>query len=438
MLRRYEGDNVRLVVADYDTNWMLQVTQELNLHPQIKVVGFAQTGADLLQRIASMDADVILTEASLPDITAVELMQRLQKQGIDIKVFAVTRATSEGFVRTLKAAGIIQVYDKDEFPVKEVAEEIASYIDKERKSKVASIITPEEAPEPAKPITNEISQAVILTYNTKGGVGKSTVAANLAVAIKASPYLADEGVCLVDYDAGGANVVTNVHLTDADAANRNIAVWEYLPDDVSAKELENYLLDGPRGIKVAAAPVNQAVAEKISLELADKILRILKRYFKIIVIDGAPNISTLIDAALIHSTHILMITNPEGQSVRQLARIVKLLSPDPQNPTKPDMSHILRKMFLILNYAQNPTKWDLKPNEIAELVGKPIYAEIPYDDVVRRALHGTERKLAVELEPNGAFATAIKKLANNICSAYPGGELRTPKERKGILGRFFA
>lgn len=423
------GEPVYLVVADHDSNWMLEITQELNSHPQIKVVGFAQSGALLLDRVKGMDVDAVLTEASLPDMMITEIAEQLS-----VPVFGVSRSITDGFVQMAKAKGVVEIFPKDEVSGKELADRISMYIDTLREKNQP------ETPVTIAPVKKEerkpVKQTVILTYNTKGGVGKSTIAANLAMAIQASPYMADRKICLVDFDAGGANVVTNVHLTDMDAANRNLAVWEYLPEDISSNELDNYLLEGPKGMKIVAAPVNQAASERISIELADKILRILKRHYNIIVIDGAPNISALIDSALIHSTHILMITNPEGQSVRQLSRIMKLLSPDPENPNKPDMSHIIRKMFLVLNHAQNPTKWDLKPNDITELIGKPIYAEIPYDEVVRRALHGTGKKLAVELDPDSPFSKAIKVLANNICNAYPGAANETVKKKSVILGLF--
>lgn len=425
------GDPVYLVVADHDAGWMLQITQELNAHHQIKVVGFAQNGAMLLERVRNMDVDAILTEASLPDMTIIEVAEQLP-----IPVFGVSRSPTDSFVQSAKTKGVIEIYSKDMVTGEELAEDIAAYIDSIREKQMPeSPLHTGEVKKPKK--IAPMKQFVILTYNTKGGVGKSTVAANLAMAIQMSPYMADRKICLVDFDAGGANVVTNVHLTDADAANRNLAVWEYLPEDIGYNELENYLLEGPRGLKIVAAPVNQATSEKIDIDLADKILRVLKRHFNIIVIDGAPNISALIDSALIHSTHILMITNPEGQSVRQLSRIMKLLAPDPENPNKPDLSYILRKMFLILNYAQNPTKWDLKPNEVSEIIGKPIYMEIPYDEVVRRALHGTTKKLAVELEPDSEFAKAIKVLANNICNAYPGATTEVEEKKKSNILNVF-
>ena len=116
----------------------------------------------------------------------------------------------------------------------------------------------------------------------------------------------------------------------------------------------------------------------------------------IIVIDGAPNISAPVDEAINHATHILLVANPEGQSVKQLAKTVLLLKPDEDYPEKRDASHILRKMFVVLNHAQPESKWDLKAADVAKIVGRPLMSEIPYSETIKQALHGNAKKQAMK------------------------------------------
>lgn len=441
-----EGSPIQVVVADHDSAWMMDTAQDLNTHHQIKVTGFAQSGEALIQRAASMAADAVLMNYSMPDLTARDVVLRLAEDSPGTAVFAISDSITAQLVQTAKAAGVVEIFPKGEFVAREAAGHIAQHVDAQRKEwneiaqkhgYVEKGSGPKGEKIKEKILTRTISQTVVLTYNVKGGVGKSTIAANLALAIKMSPYLSGQRVCLVDFDCGGANVSTNMHLQDIDAINRNLAVWEHVDENIGAKDVDDILLPGPKGVMVAAAPLNQAFIERFSVDLADKILRILKKYFSVIIIDGAPNISAPIDVAFTHATHVLLIANPEGQSVKQLSRTVQLLSPDPDYPEKPDMSHVLRKMFLVLNYAQVPTKWDLKKSDVAENVARPLFAEIPYDEVVRKALHGTAGKVAVELEPNSDFSIAIKSLANDLCGAYPEG-VGVKQPRKGLfrmLGR---
>ncbi|QNB45372.1 AAA family ATPase [Thermanaerosceptrum fracticalcis] len=440
-----EGSTVHLAIADHDMEWMMQALQGLNSHKQIKVTVFANTGRDLVERVASMDVDAVLMEYSMPDMTAVEVVKKLAEDSPGTLIFAVTNSLTEQLLRTAKSAGVKEVFFKPNFSPAEAGNRIVAEVDAFRRElslaaqkhgRIEKGTGPIGVKIQKEYVTRTLKQVVVLTHNIKGGVGKSTIAVNLAAAIKMSPYYSGQRVCLVDFDCGGANVATYCHINDNATYNRNIYNWLSVSPDVSAREVEEMLIKGPQGIMIAAAPINLAHAEKISYDLADKILKILKNYFTVIVIDGAPNLSAPIDSAMLHATHILLVANAEGQSVRQLAKTVALFSPEPDFPEKPDMSHILNKMFLVVNYAQAPTEYDLKKADIASVVGRPLIAEIPYDKTVRKALHGPYEKVAVELDPGSDFSLAIKKLSNDICGAYPDGIRGEDDEKKPSKGLF--
>lgn len=449
---RQEGEQVHIVICGIDPAELMEMTQELNLHHQIKVVGFALSGHDAVEKVAGLAADALLTDYSMPDISAIEMKRELSEQSPGTAVFVISDSLSEQLIRTAKSAGIAELFLRKNLSLREVANRITQHVDGLRKewgeaSKAHGRVERGTGPKGEKVkteyITKTLKQAIVLTHNTKGGVGKSTIAVNLATAIKMSPYYSGQRVCLVDFDCGSANVATNAHIPDTQVLNRNIAMWANIPESVSAKEVDELLIEGPQGIMIGAAPINQAVAKNINYDLADKILKILRKHFSVIVIDGAPNISETIDSAFEHSTHILMVSTPEGQSVKQLSKIVNLFTPDPDNEIIMDYSHFLKKMFLVLNHINPPSKYALKKSDIVDIVGRPLFAEIPYDEVVLKALHGSSGRVAVELEQDSSFSLAIKSLANYICSAYPDINTqkrikqKREKEKPGILQKLF-
>ena len=433
MREKIEGTPIYVILADHDTDWMMQVAQDISAHHQVKVVGFAQDGETLVDRVINMMADVVLMNYLIPDVSASDIAKQLADKAPEVSVFAVSDSLSLQLEEMAKSSGVVKIYDKNNLDINVVVEEIGAHVDRLRRQQSEAVRKHAESLEAIEESVRAISQTVIVTYNVKGGVGKTTIATNLAAAIKMSPYLKGIRVCLVDFDCGGANVATNCHLDEVDVVNRNLISWERVPENLTSAEVDELLIKGPHGLMVAAAPINQAAFERVTIELEEKIITTLKKHFPIIVIDGAPNIAAPIDVAFEHSTHILMIANAEGQSVKQLARTMQLLLPDPEYPNKPDMSYILDKMFLVLNHAQPPGKWDLKKTEIAEIIGKPIYAEIPYDEAVKQALHGSSPKMAVEVTPDSNFAMAIKSLANDICGAYPGRKAK----KSSLLSRLF-
>ena len=425
---------VSVVVADYDMPRLMATIQELQQNPMLQVVGIAQSGSDAANRASSLGADVVLMEYSMTDRSASDVSETLKDDSPGTSVFAISDTLNAQFVFSAKRAGIIEIYPRQGFVAREVGVKITEHVYKMRNewediAKMHGTVDKGTGPMGQKIvkeyITKSIPQSIILTYNTKGGVGKSSTAANLALAIKMSPYLSGQRVAIVDFDCGGANISTLYHIPDSDAINRNLSSWESKSENLTAQEVDDLLIQGPHGIMVLPAPLNMVTAGKIGFELCDKILGVLKRYFPIIVIDGAPNISSSMDAAIRHATHILLIANSEGQSVKQLSRTICLLSPDANFTEKPDMSYLLNKMFVVLNQAQGHSKWDLKPMEVAKIIGRPLLAELPFSETVRQALHGNEEKQAIEIEPKGEYAMAIKKLANDLVSAYPEG-LDTP------------
>lgn len=423
-----EGTAVNIVLGDMDVNHMMLISQELMINPKIRVAGFASTGDALIERASSLRADAVLINYSMPDMTAVDIVKQLAEDSPGTAVFVMSSTLSAQLVISAKSMGIVEVFDRNSYNPAEVAKKIIEHVDELRRqwSEVARShgivekgIGPKGVPKKeVETLYKTIPQCVILTHSPKGGVGKSTVAANLAAAIKASPVLSGVKIALLDFDCEFGNLSTLWNIPPNLSYTRNIAQWTNIPESVSAADVNDLLVPTSSGIMLLPAPLNPAIASKVSIEMADKVLRILKRYYSVIVIDGGPKIQAAVDAAMQHATHILLIANPEGQSAENLNRVVSFVSPDPNYPEKPSFSDLLQKMFLVVNRVRG-TKAELTPAQVAEIVGRPLIAQIPDDDAVPLALHEGNGKQAVEYMPDSEFSIAIKKLANDVIGAYP-------------------
>ena len=97
-------------------------------------------------------------------------------------------------------------------------------------------------------------------------------------------------------------------------------------------------------------------------------------------------------------------------------------------------------MSVVINMA-GESRGDLRAADVAEIVGRPIIAEIPKDDVVTQAENSGDSLQAVETAPNSPFARAIRSLANDICSAYPmstdNRNISRKRQKRGLLSRLF-
>ncbi len=430
MFDRSPGSPVNIVLADHDRDWMMTAAAELAQHPQVKVVGFAQTGQACIDRAASLAADAVLAEYALPDMTASELATALSEASPGTAVFAISSAITGQLVMTAKTKGVADIFPKEGFVAREIAEKIARYVDDLRKewSQVAEkygIVEKGVGPKGVgvrtirEVVTRSMTQSIILCHCPKGGVGKTTVAVNLATAIKNSPVYSGLRVALLDFDADYGNALSVCNLGFNATLSRNLYTWNHVPDELTPSEVDELMVPmEPSGVMVLPSPFNPAYGRKVSKELADKIISTLKKYYSVIVIDGGPKIPECVEVAMNHATHILCIAEPERQSVENLARTAHFLSPDPDAPEKPDFTYLLRKMVIVLNKV-GQSRYDLKPAEVARGIGLPVMAELPFDDAVKAALHSDRGLQAVELMPEAPFSLAIKSLANDICSAYP-------------------
>jgi len=356
------------------------MAQAYTKHPDIKVIALAQNGKLLQERVSEMAPDAVVI-SNIEDITLVELTKKIADT---TAVFVSLESSSEKISSLLANAGAKRIFTQDDNAVEEILKYFTQSKQKSYKEEAAK---PEE-----ENIEYVMSQTIIAVCSPKGGVGKTTLATNIAIG--AMIRLQKQRVVLVDFDPYGCNISVNARLDDLDVAGCNITTFI---NDVNA-----ILLPGPCGIKVVASPVSYSFAKEVTPELADNVLKALKKVFSVIVIDDAPKNSILTQTALNHATHVLGVCNPEGQSIRDLARFIN------------NMEHPQR-VLPVLNYIQPPSKRDIEVAEIPKLIERPLFATVPYSSSVKESLHGTG-KMAVER--NTSFSTGIFKIVDQLCGTY--------------------
>ena len=97
-------EKIRILVADDHPVVRQGLVAMLSTQPDFEVVGEAGSGVETFQRIVSHKPDVVLLDLEMPELDGVEVLQRLQDLGQDVRVIVFTAFdTDERIVSAVQA-----------------------------------------------------------------------------------------------------------------------------------------------------------------------------------------------------------------------------------------------------------------------------------------------------------------------------------------------
>ncbi len=159
---------------------------------------------------------------------------------------------------------------------------------------------------------NERAEVITVTSG-KGGVGKSNVAVNLAIALAGL----GQQVAVVDMDLGLANV--NV-ITDVQPPNNLLHVFE------EEKQMEEIMEPGPGGINIIAGASGEEDLANLSPIQCRRFLQKLEqldRLVDILIVDTAAGLSENVLQFVCAADRTLLVTTPEPTAITDAYAIIK-------------------------------------------------------------------------------------------------------------------
>src|SRR5918998_2384188 len=160
---------------------------------------------------------------------------------------------------------------------------------------------------------------VITVVSPKGGVGKTTVATNLAVGLART---APHSTVLVDLDVQFGDVASALDLDPeyslVDAVRG--------PASQDTMVLKTFVTRHETGLYVICGPRIPADADGISGQDVSRLLQVLASEFRYVVVDTAPGLSDHTLAALDQTTDLVLLTSMDVPGVRGLRKELDTLS----------------------------------------------------------------------------------------------------------------
>jgi pilus assembly protein CpaE len=198
-----------------------------------------------------------------------------------------------------------------------------------------------------------------VVYSGKGGVGRTTIAYNLAVSFG---QMSGVRVVLIDGDMQFSDLRGLLRVPDTAPS-----ILQLPTDRIAESDLASVLWRDPSGIDLLLAPPRVEQAEMVTSRDVEKVISLLRRIYNVIVIDSPPAINDTTLAYLDDADSILSIVTPDRNSVRNARLAGQAFVAAGMAP---------HKMMLIMNRAGSP---GIKPEQMAAELGRLPDIAIPDD-----------------------------------------------------------
>lgn len=349
---------IRVLIVDDILETRENVKKLLFFEHDIEIAGTASNGREGIDLAMKLQPDIVLMDINMPGMDGIAASEAISSQVPQAQVIMMSVQGEADYLRRSMLAGAREFLTKP-FSGEELATSIR------RVYQLAATRRAFAPPPPAvtaAPPPPPKGGEVIAVFGAKGGCGASTLAVNLAVALREETKAR---VALLDanFEFGDIGALLNLpnQRTIADLSGPDVVVDGDLLDGVMARHAS--------GVRVLLAPPRPEMAELITPEHLKKILEILPRLFDYVIIDLWRSFQEatvfLLDAAdqivLVSTSDILAIKN-----VKLFFELTEALNYPPE------------KTIFILNKEDGRSGIGVK--DIEASIKHPVRAVIPKDE----------------------------------------------------------
>jgi pilus assembly protein CpaE len=348
--------SARILVVD-DNEKTRDRLIELLRFDDIEVVGESTYGAAAYTWARQLNVDVVLVTIDEPVARALRTIEALTSGERSWPVIGVS---TRGDRDTMRKAMLVGVRDFLTLPVG--AEELRAtvinvhHVDNARRKSVEAVDT-------------FASLGTIVTIaGFKGGIGKSTLASNIGVALAQQTQ---QHVALIDLDLQFGDDAVMLDLVPRTTIEHVVSDL----DGLDPQLLQSHMAVHASRLKVLPAPTNPEAADSITDESVLRIIELAAATNDFLVIDTAPHLDGLSIAAMEMSTLVLVVVVPEIPCLRRTLAALKLMH---------SWGYSRDKVKLVVNRSER--RGAVSRAEIERVLEYPVFAEIPDDRAVANGI----------------------------------------------------
>ncbi|PKL44736.1 MAG: histidine kinase [Candidatus Riflebacteria bacterium HGW-Riflebacteria-1] len=377
---------IKLLIADDMDELRSNVRRMLNNQDNIKIVGEARNGREAIDLVKELQPHVVLMDINMPEIDGLKATEILAKDFPNVQTVIMSIQGEQEYFRRAMKAGAKDFLVKP-FSTNDLADTIQNVFNKWVKDRPELFV-------------NEPKAEVLSFFSTKGGVGRTTLAVNLAVSLVSK----GKKVLLIDASLQFGDVAITLN----QPAKRTIYQLVENGEEISLSAVEKNIIRHECGLDLLLAPKEPAFAEAIKSEHILKIVEAVQTTYNYIIFDLPPSITEKELAILDRSTMVLLVATLEISSLKNTKICLKTFG---------DINFDLSKIKLILN--KDIPNVGFGKEDLESGLSIPVYATVPMEsEIAQRSLNHGEA--FVLKSSTSAIARSIIGMADRLVGTDAG------------------
>ncbi len=417
-------DQIRVLVVDDIPETRDHLAKLLGFESDIDVVGSAASGREALEMAVRLHPDVVLMDINMPDMDGITATEQLS---LAVPAAAVVMMSVQGeadYLRRSMLAGAREFLVKP-FSSDELTASIRQVSAREREKQSRMAATPAATSGGSGKVAGgeRGSGLVVAVFSPKGGVGRTTVAVNLAVA--AATELGQR-VVIMDgsFQFGDVGVLLNLN-------PKSKSIADLVPEIEAAggeiESIDTFVINHTSGVRVLLAPPTPEMAELVTASGVRKVLETLRATHDLVVVDCTAFFNDTTLAILDAADVILTMLSLEITSIKNMRLFLEVAE---------QLGYESGKVRLVLNRADSAL--GIRVADVEHSIGRKVDETIVSDG--RSVVYALNRGVPFFLSNREAQVSQdILRLARSVVGERSGTaadeDVRKSTQKRSLFAR---
>lgn len=401
---------IRVLIGDSSERVKNNLRHRLESEPGFSVVGTAASGEDVIQESLRLRPDVAVIDSALPGMDGLQVTEMLAQFAPATGVILMALESENDLFRRAMFAGAREVLQKPFSGTEMISsiERAHDFQERTRKSRAVATAAADHNGHDTASGAPAAGGRLVTVLAGKGGVGKTVIATNLAVALATS---GQGRVAVVDLSLQFGDVAALLDVT----AQRTIADLAAHDAVADTEVVQEVLATTPSGLRVLPAPASPELADYVTTQHLRALLDELRRQHELVIADTTSQLGEVTLEAVEGSERVVLLTDYSVTGVKNTRLVMGVLG-------------VLKvsedRVLLVANHRDAPSENALTRAQAENFLGRAIALEIPFDAAVvgTTVSRGTP---FVTTMPQSGVAQAVRQLADLIVN---GGDAAPPPQ----------